>query len=320
MLHPPAILRLDDDDSRVISARDAEERLFDFYGLKARTRFITLSDLGIRVRISEIGSGKPVLIIPGNTGDGFPLIPLMAELKDRRLIVLNRPGGGLSEGMDHRTIDFRKLALLTITSVLDALSLEKVPIVAHSIGGHWSLWMAMDKPERVSSLTLLGVPGNIIHTGPPFALRLLSVPLLNSFLIKLILPDSPQKSLKGLSFLGHSPETIAGLPSSMADCYYYFQKLPHYQISSTSLMEKTNRLWGFRPEIQITAGQLKNVHQPTMFLWGTHDPFGSVETGRHISGLLPSSTFHPVARGGHLPWLDDPAGCGRLIIDSIASY
>jgi 2-hydroxy-6-oxonona-2,4-dienedioate hydrolase len=318
MTKPSSILRLDDSDPRVIQAREAEERLFNFYGMKSQNHFIFIPELGIRVRISEIGSGEPILIVPGNTGDGFPLIPLMAELKGRRLFVLNRPGGGLSEGMDHRTIAFRKLAILTLTSVMDAFSLAQVPIVAHSIGGHWSLWMAMDKPERVSKLTLLGVPGNIIHTGPPFALRLLSVPGLNSLLIKLIMPDSPEKSLKGLSFLGHSSKTIAGLPSSMSDCYFYFQKLPHYPISSTSLMEKTNRLWGFRPQIQITAEHLKNLSRPTMFLWGTHDPFGSVETGQHISSLIPTSTFHSVAGGGHLPWLDDPAGCGRLILDFIS--
>jgi len=313
------VLTLNYDDPRVVAALDAEQRLFDFYGLKAKTRFIQLPNLGIRIRVTEIGSGKPVLIVPGNTGDSFPLAPLMAELKDRHIIILNRPGGGLSEGIDHRKIDLRELAVQTITAVLDAFALDSVPIIGHSIGGHWSLWMAMDRPERVSALILLGVPGNIIGTGPPFALRLLSVPVLNRLLFKLVMPKSPGQSLRGLSFMGHSPEALARLPEAMADCYYYFQKLPNYQISSLSLMGRGN-LFGARTEDRINAEQLKRVLQPVMLLWGTNDPFGSVETGREIAEILPSSEFHAIQNGGHLPWLDNPAECGSLSRDFLSGY
>lgn len=313
------VLTLNYDDPRVVAALDAEQRLFDFYGLKAKTRFIQLSGLGIRIRVTEIGSGKPVLIVPGNTGDSFPLAPLMAELKDRRIIVLNRPGGGLSEGIDHSKVDFRELAVQTITAVLDAFELDSVPIIGHSIGGHWSLWVAMDRPERVSALVLLGVPGNIIGTGPPFALRLLSVPVLNRLLFKLVMPKEPGQSLRGLSFMGHSPEALARLPEAMADCYYYFQKLPNYQISSLSLMGRGN-LFGARLEDRINAEQLKRVQQPVMLLWGTNDPFGGVETGREIAKILPSSEFHAIENGGHLPWLDNPAECGSLARDFLSGH
>jgi 2-hydroxy-6-oxonona-2,4-dienedioate hydrolase len=312
-------LTLNDNDPGVIGARDAEQRLFDFYRLEAKTHFIHLPGSGMRVRVTEIGSGKPVLIVPGNTGDSFPLAPLLAQFKDRRIIVLNRPGGGLSDGMYHRHINFREFAIQTLSAVLDAFALDSVPFVAHSIGGQWSLWMAMDKPERVTALTLLGVPGNIINTGPPFALRLLSVPVLNRLLFSLIKPASPQQALRGLSFMGHSPESLASLPEAMADCYYYFQRLPNYQISSLSLMERGN-LWGAKPEDRISAGQLKHIRQPVIFLWGSNDPFGSTQAGSQISKILSSSAFHIIYGGGHLPWLDNPAECGRLIRDFLSDY
>jgi 2-hydroxy-6-oxonona-2,4-dienedioate hydrolase len=312
-------LTLNNTDPLVIAARNAEQQLFDFYGLKAKTHEVPLTGLGIKMRISEIGTGEPVLIVPGNTGDSFPLAPLLAELEGRRLIVLNRPGGGLSEGMDHSKVNFREFAVKTLTAVLDAFGLERVPIIAHSIGGHWSLWMAMDKPERVSALVLLGVPGNIINTGPPFAMRLLSVPILNKILFSLIIPRSPKESLRGLSFMGHSPEVLAHLPEAMADCYYHFQHLPHYQVSSLSLMEQGG-LFAAKSKILITAEQLKKIQQPVMFLWGTNDPFGSADTGRKIAALIPVSEFNPVPNGGHLPWLDDPAGCGEKALKFLANH
>ena len=90
-----AALTLSDNDPKVIAARAAEKALFDHYGLRAKEHYVTLAQQGIRVRVLEIGNGEPVVIVPGNTGDVFPLASLLAELKGRRIIAINRPGGGL---------------------------------------------------------------------------------------------------------------------------------------------------------------------------------------------------------------------------------
>ena len=312
-------LTLENNDPRVQAALKAEKNLYTFYGLEPKTHILPLAQYGnIRIRICEFGSGRPVLVVPGNTGDVFPFVPLLAELQGLRILAVNRPGGGLSEGINHLQVDFRKLAFDTLTAVLDFFKLEKAPLIAHSIGGHWSLWMAMEKPERVSSLALLGMPGNIVSTSPPFALRLLSIPGLNRLLYNLILSGSPDKSFKSLSFMGHSAETCARLPQALADCYYSFPRLPHYKTASLSLIQKVNCLSGSRAEVLITAEELKQLLQPALFLWGEHDPFGSQETGRQIAAFLPQADFHALQNAGHLPWLDHPAECGRLIREFLA--
>jgi 2-hydroxy-6-oxonona-2,4-dienedioate hydrolase len=312
------VLAIHVNDARVAAALDAERRLFEFYGLSVRNRYVRLARAGVRVRITEIGCGAPAVVVPGNTGDTFPFAPLMAELRDRHIIAVNRPGGGLSDGMDHRRVGFRELAVETLSTVLDDLELDRVPLIAHSIGGHWSLWFAMDRPDRVSALTLLGVPGNLTGTAPPLALRLLTVPVLNSLLFRAVTPRSADRALRGLSFMGHSPETVARLPEAMAECYFRFQRLPHYKISSLTLMAQVNRPGGPRPDVQIGPEELKRVGQPAMFLWGTNDPWGSVEAGRRIAEMMPDAEFHAVSGGGHLPWLDEPAECGRLTRDFLS--
>lgn len=304
------LLTLDEHDPRVIAARDAEERLFACYGLQARTRFVLLPRLGLRVRVNEFGTGEPVLIVPGNAGDAFPFTPLLPELQGRRIIMVNRPGGGLSDGMDHRTIAFRELAVETLSAVLDDLALPRVPLIGHSIGGHWSLWFALDRPERVTSLTLLGVPGNLLNTCPPLALRLLSVRGLNRLLYGIIM----------LAVQRHRPEASTSASEAMAACRYHFQLLPYCRLSTLSLMERVNRLRGSRPEIRFNEEQLKQVQQPTLFLWGTRDPFGSSETGQHIAQLLPHAEFHAIQGAGHLPWLSNLAECGQLIQDFLANH
>ncbi|MDR2670508.1 MAG: alpha/beta hydrolase [Oscillospiraceae bacterium] len=315
-MNGPSFL-LKENDPRVVDARVAEQKLLSHYKLDAHIRYIPFGDFGYKIRVLEIGAGKPVVIVPGNTGDAFPLIPLMAQLTGRRVIAVNRPGGGMSDGMDHRNIDFRKYAVQTVASVLDAFHLDDVPIVAHSIGGHMSILTAIDRPERVSTLVLLGVPGNLISTSPPAALRALSVPGLGHLLYHLVMPKKPDKSLGSLRFMGHPPETLAELPDAFSDCYYDFQRLPHYKISSLSLMRRINTLRGSRPDVLLHKEDLNRVKQPTLFLWGTNDPFGDAETGRQIASYFQQPEFHAIQSAGHLPWLDRPETCGSLIMKFI---
>ena len=298
-------LTLDEHDPSVIAARKAEQELFDFYGLKAKDHYVLLPEQGIRVRVSEIGSGEPLVIVPGNTGDVFPLASLLAELKGRRILAINRPGGGLSEGIDHNTVAIRPFAVNTLDTVLEAFKLENVDIVAHSMGAHWSLWLAMDRPKRVRTMTLLGNPGNVMKGKPPWFIRLLSKPPFNQLLFKLLMPSDKDKALRPLKTMGHSEETLAQLPEALSHCYYYFRQLPHYRVSSMSLLENVAP--------QLDARQLKAVSQPTMLLLGTNDTFASVETGKSIAAALPHGEFHAINGAGHLPWLESPQECGRLI-------
>jgi 2-hydroxy-6-oxonona-2,4-dienedioate hydrolase len=303
-------LTLDDNDPRVIAAADAEQRLFDHYGIIAKTHYVTLPALGIKVRVSEIGSGDPVVIVPGNTGDVFPLASLLAELKGRRIIAINRPGGGLSEGMDHTTVDIRSFAVNTLAAVFNAFKLNNTDVIAHSMGAHWSLWLAMDRPELVKSLTLLGNPGNVMDGKLPLLLRLISKPPLNKFFFKLLIPKDKSKSLNMLKTVGHSSETLSSLPKALGDCYFYFGLLPHYLVSFISLVENVAP--------KIDEQQLAEVKQPTLFLLGTKDTFASVETGRRIAAAIPHCEFRTIEKVGHLPWLESPAECGKLILDFLS--
>jgi pimeloyl-ACP methyl ester carboxylesterase len=312
-------LVLKNDDERVIRARAAEEKFFNHYNLKPAYHAILLKPYNISIRVAELGAGEPVVIIPGNTGDGFPFIPLVAGLKNRRIILVNRPGGGLSDGMDYRTVNFREFARNTIETILDFFELADVPIIAHSIGGHWGLWFALDRPDRLRALVLLGVPGNVLDTCPPFPLRLASVPVLNRMFFRFISPTTKAMALKSLLFMGHLEEKLQKLPENLGECYFYFQKLPYYELASLSLMEKVNRILGSNPEIRISADELKNIQKRVLLIWGTNDPFGRIETGQKIAQLIPRGKFHKWEGGGHLPWLDGPEECAALITSFIES-
>ncbi|MDR3216207.1 MAG: alpha/beta hydrolase [Clostridiaceae bacterium] len=306
-------LTLNDDDVRVIDAKNAEQRLYDYYGLKPVYHYIPCERLGIKIRVCEVGTGDPVLIVPGNTGDSFPFVPLMAGLRGKRILAFNRPGGGLSEGINHHTIGFKELATETLTGVLDHFSIGQLPVISHSMGSHWSLWFAATAPERIEKLVLLGVPGNVLRCKPPLLLRLAAIRGLNKAMFEKITPKSVESSLKGLTFMGHSRDTLQALPQAMRECYYYFPRLPHYAESSLSLMETTNTLFGSKKSILINADDLKDINQKILLIWGENDPFGNVKEGEKIAAILPDARLELIRGGGHLPWLDAPAACGESV-------
>lgn len=301
------ILTLNNDDPKVINARNAEKALFDLYGIKAKEHYITLPEKQIKVRVLEIGEGEPLVIVPGNTGDAFVLASLIAQFKGRRVFAINRPGGGLSEGMDHNSVNVREFAHQSLNTVLEALGLKNVDVVAHSMGAHWSTLLAMEHPDKVRKLALLGNPGNIMGGKPPLAIRLLGTPPFTKLAMHFIIPKSKEKALKTLTIMGHSKEFVATLPMELADAYFNFDHLPHYVISSTSLIQN------MIPE--INADELGRLQQPTALILGTEDNFLSQEKGKEIVQAMPNGTFYSIANSGHLPWLENPQLIGEMILD-----
>jgi pimeloyl-ACP methyl ester carboxylesterase len=289
----------------VIQAKNAERSLFEFYGLNAKDHYIHLPKQDIKIRVSEMGSGEPIVIVPGNTGDVFPLSSLLAQLKGRRIIAINRPGGGLSEGIDHNLVNPSQFAIDTLNTIFEAFNLENVDIVAHSMGAHWSVLFAMEQPERVRRLVLLGNPGNIMGGKPPLIIRLMAKPLFSKIMVNLIMQGNKSKALNMLTAMGHSRSLLAKLPHQLGDAYYYFRLLPHYILSATSMLKN--------PMPAIDEKQLKNLSQPTALLLGTKDNFASQHLGKKIVSEMPKGTFYSIKDSGHLPWLENPEECGQLI-------
>jgi 2-hydroxy-6-oxonona-2,4-dienedioate hydrolase len=306
------VTRIDHCDLRAVAATHAERRLFAYYGLEYQAHYVRLKQPGLSVRVLEVGSGPPLMLVPGGSGDAWQLAPLMAQLPGRRLIAVNRPGGGMSDAIDHRQVDLRRLAVDTLLAVLDAFALPRVPVIANSMGGLWGFWLALDRPERVSALVQLGCPALILNTSAPFFMRLLSVPVLQRLLVANMQPSSLETALDGLKFQGSSQTTITALPSVLGDAAYHFFQLPTFRDTWITMTSAVATPAGARREYQLGSEQLQRVQQPVCFLWGDNDPFGTLGVARQVVGLVPTVTLHEM-HAGHLPFLDDPAACGQHI-------
>lgn len=314
----PTIQRIDRRDAQVQKAIEAEQRLFAHYGLEYKEHYIEVEDPNIRVRVLEVGSGPPVLMVPGGNGISTELVPLMAELPDRRLIAINLPGGGMSDGIDFRQVDYRALAVAVLTAVLDAIEVERVPVVTNSIGATWMFWLALARPERISRMVQTGCPAFLFGTSAPLPMRLLSVPLLNRLLFPMAQPGNPDEVRSTLRMLlGSSREATQALPDVFVETFYQMFHLPTYRLASLSFLETVLTLRGSKERYQLGADDLSRIEQAVLFIWGENDPFGSVNVGRRAVQAMPDARLE-VAETGHVPYIDAPKACARFIRDFLS--
>lgn len=302
---------------RIEAARKAENELWKHYDLSVKEQFIDIPTPPLQVRMLEMGNsaGVPLVFVQGGLGEAIGWYSLIAHLADDfRCITLDRPGGGLSDGIDFLEVDVRKLAVDVLQAVLDAAHLEQAGFVANSMGAWWTIQLALEAPDRVSRMILPGCPALILDTSAPFPMRLVSLPLLGRLFAKLMSPANSEKARELPVFLGHPKEVGQRWSDIEAETWYRFGNLPNFQHAWYTLLRRFLNLSGGNREMQITAEHLRRISQPTLFLWGKDDPFGSTDSGRRAAELIPDAHFEVVGTG-HLPWWDEPEACARRIRD-----
>lgn len=311
-----AVFGLDHDDPRVTAAREAEQTAYQHYGVAYEEHFFELSDWEARLRVVEAGTGPPVVLISGGEGMGYRMLPLVAELDDYTVYLMDRPGGGLSDGIDPRSVPLGRQAISSTAVLFDRFDIDTAPVVGNSMGGFWALHFALERPERVAAIASLGSPGFYPGFSVPLPMRLMSLPGIGPLLVEQLLqPDDADDARHGLEQLGHPSETVERLPEAFAEGLYRMENLPHFDRSWARLLRwavSITRWRGFDPDLEFTPEELSDVSKPVLLCWGPNDPFAGVDIGRAGAEYIPDAEFHEVG-SGHLPWLDKPAECGRLL-------
>src|SRR5260370_2128911 len=131
----------------VASFRLADEGAAAEFGLTITERLLASGTPVGKARVIEAGSGTPVLFVHGGGGFAGHWLPLLAHVSGHRMIALDRPGCGLSDGFDYSSVDdIRGHAVTFLGAVLDALGLDRARIVANSMGCLWSFALAPHRP------------------------------------------------------------------------------------------------------------------------------------------------------------------------------
>jgi pimeloyl-ACP methyl ester carboxylesterase len=231
---------------------------------------------GIDTAVFTAGEGEPLVFFHGGgTITGFDaLLPLAERF---RLVVPHHPGFGASA--DDPSIDSIHDYVRHYLDLLDALELDELTLVGHSMGGYMAAMFAIEQTPRVRRLVLAA----------PIGLRVPEHPTVDLFSVR------DEEVLGYLAsdasiFTGHVP--MPPTPEFLADRYR----------ESTSLARV---FWNRVYDVKLPRW-LHRLTMPTLLLWGEADRLVPVGQSETWDELLPNAEVKRLPRAGHLLFDESP--------------
>ena len=287
--------------------RRAEQRLWERYGLEPRERFLELDRPPVRLRLLEVGAGAPVLFAPGSGGSGPMWAPLVRELRGVRCLMLDPPNSGLSSRLDYSGGEYGHLITEVLSAVLERLDLDCLDVVGFSVGNVSALRLAAAEPERVGRVVLLGAGPLPEGYRVPGILRVIASPL---GAVMERLPPGRRSTRAFLRQLGHGRSLAAGrIPDELLDWHIAFDRHTDTLRNERDMVRVLTdwRRGSMRPGVTFTEPELGRIAQPTLLIYGSDDPTGSLRILRPVVEALPRGELKVIDDAGHMLWLDDPA-------------
>jgi pimeloyl-ACP methyl ester carboxylesterase len=289
---------------------DAERELFAATGADVGESVLELAQTGLRVRVLSHGHGPAVVLLHGVSESAAIWAPLFTKLRDFRLLAVDLPGHGLSDPVTYRRGQVREHTRQLLDDIFDALGLDEVPVIGHSLGGMFALWHVAAGSERICEVVAIGEPAVAlpgVHVRMPLSLltvRGLGVAVLRS--------PSPPRVYRQLLAQGLGPADVAAAPDSLIEVLRLSARRPENARTVATLMHAIDRFRRPRRESVLTSAELAAITAPTTFILGSDDPYLSVERARPSIDQIQGATLHEVP-GGHAPWLVDPQRAADLM-------
>jgi pimeloyl-ACP methyl ester carboxylesterase len=293
---------------------DAERELFAATGADVSESVLELAQTGLRVRVLSHGHGPPVVLLHGVSESAAIWAPLLTKLPGFQLLAVDLPGHGLSDPVTYRRGQVREHTRRLLDDIFDALGLDQVPVIGHSLGGMFALWHVAAGSERICAVVAIGEPAVALPgVRVRMPLSLLTVPGLGRAVLRS--PSSP-RTYRQLLVRGLGPADVAAAPDSLIEVLRLSARRPENASTIATLMHAIDRFRRPRPESVLSSAELAAITTPTTFILGSGDPYLSVERARPSIDQIPGATLHEVP-GGHAPWLVDPQRAADLIAPPI---
>lgn len=269
----------------------AADAMYPAHDAQSRAAWVTLEG-GERVRVVETGDplSPPVVLLHGWGCSAFTWRLLAGPLAAAgwRAIAIDLRGHGLSDRPDDASKYSREEMVTHLAATLDALGVERAPIVAHSMGGAVAMALAMRSPERVTRLVLFGAVGFGIVDRAAWS------QLLPPSLTGALLPSRiPRWAVKFA--LRHSRGDAGISDEQEVDEYWAPTQFPSFLNAMRLLLHAfTWAPW--------TPTELASVTQPVLLVFGDRDPV-----------VRPQSVVPTLARSMHSAELVIAQGAGHVV-------
>jgi len=253
---------------------------------------------GVALHYVEQGQGFPVLLIPGFLGSTFSFRHTLPALAQQfRAIAVDLPGFGYSDRGAHVEYSASNWAGL-LAEFLRRQGIGRAVVLGHSLGGAVAQRLAIEEPELVERLVLVG---SVSAAEPP----------------RLPPPGSGRLYRMGQAwvmprqgavrwFARQSAFDPAFMSDEVLDGYWRPSRLP----GSSAVVRKMG--YDMRNDARL---DLSRIAAPALLIWGEADRVVKLKMGRKLAEQIPRARLEVVERAGHLPLEEQPEICNRLLLD-----
>jgi 4,5:9,10-diseco-3-hydroxy-5,9,17-trioxoandrosta-1(10),2-diene-4-oate hydrolase len=271
----------------------------------------TITVDGKAIFVAETGSGPAVVMLhgggPGASGVSNYSRNIDALAQHYRVIVPDMPGYGRSaKGVDHDD-PFGYLAD-TIRGLIDEFGIHTTHLIGNSYGGAAALRLALDTPDRVGKLVLMG-PGGIGTT------RGLPTAGLKS-LLSYYGGDGPSRDKLAAFIRTYLVYDGAAVPDELIDIRYQASIDPEV-VGDPPLRRPSGLRTLWRMDLTRDS-RLKHLQTPTLVLWGRDDKVNRPDGGPMLLNLMPNAELVMTSRTGHWMQWERAELFNKLVTDFLS--
>lgn len=259
------------------------------------------------VHINDMGSGKEVVVMlhgsgPGASGWSNYHRNVQAFVDaGYRVLLVDSPGFNKSLPIVTKSRDGAYSQ--AIKGVMDKLGIDKAHFVGNSMGAASAMRMAVDYPQYVDKLIMMG-GGSV---GPSTAMPM------------------PTEGLKRLQGVYRTP-TIESLRLMLDIFVYDPSTLTEDLIQGRfdNMMRRPEHLTNFLESLKISAGRsnyshlLSTLKLPTLIIWGRDDRFVPTDIGLRMLWGMPDAELHVFSRCGHWAQWEHAEKFNQLVLNFLA--
>ena len=263
-------------------------------------------ELALQLHYNDFGQGEETVIMLHGSGPGASgwanfhrnVQPLVDA--GYRVILMDCPGWSKSDPIVC-TGSRSELNARALKGLMDALGIARAHLVGNSMGGHSANAFALNYPERVGKLVLMGG-----GTGGPSQ----SVPM-------------PTEGIKLIGALYRDP-TVENLKRMMNVFVYDASSLTEelYQQRLTNILARRDHLENFVKSLAANPRQftdfgprLADITAPTLIIWGRDDRFVPLDVGLRLLWGMPNAQLHVFNRCGHWAQWEHAEQFNRMVLD-----
>lgn len=261
---------------------------------------------GVRVHYQEVGrkDAPPLVLIHGFASSTLVWSSVFLKLADAgfRVIVPDLLGYGYTGKPRDGEYTIEAQARL-MRGLLDALDLERVCLVGSSYGGAVAATCALDDPQRIERLVLVGAVSN--NRPLRFTLlRLFSSPVLGDVLSPFLIGS---RRLLRMRMKRVYDRHSWVLDERRVDARH----LPLRAAGTQRAIIRTVRAW----DAERVSRDAHLIRQPTLLLWGENDPDVPLSDGERLRDEIPDSRLVVFRNCGHLPHEEFPQAFTEVVAE-----